>query len=1076
MVTYTDDTEKTTSCTSNTTESNEQAVISNFVHVQYDIAEKDLKRCSTEGSNLMLRTGTIQTTASPKLLLNSMNLDGHSFIETSVKSSEEYEYYLVQFNDTVQETWKQDISEIGGQLLDYVPNNAFVVRMNDSTVAIISNLGHVRWIGHYLPEYKIDPSLQTKMQENFSVELMISLFEPTDKGNVKEKVTEEMISQGGKILEDSNNDRMHIEISSSKVSSLANIKDVKWIEEYEKPVMFNDVARGIINATYVNENCNLTGDGQIIAIADTGLDTGVNNISMNPDFYGRILAIQDIAGDGAEDLQGHGTHVTGSALGDGSWSNGQYKGVAPEAQLVFQAIANADGNLIVPGNNVSSLFKPAYELGARIHSNSWGGTGDGKYNMYSKDVDKFMWTHPDMLILFAAGNSGVDNNADGVIDPDSIAWPSTAKNCLSVGASENNRAHTFGMTWGSIKDAFNVPIYPVAPINNDYVADNPKGIAAFSSRGPTDDGRIKPDVVAPGTYVISARSSVSDNEDVWGFVDEHYVYMGGTSMATPIVAGSVALIRQNYVEKLNITPSAALLKATVINGASDLQPGQYGNDVTGQPDHNQGWGLVNLKKSLYPDGGSIYFADNIELQTGDVVEKNYYVNSSTSPFKTTLVWTDYYGTVFAKKELVNDLELSVVKPDGTENVVNDTINNVEQILFQEPEVGWYTVKVKGRSIPMGPQPCALMVSGASAAIRSLDFRPLRTTYYTGNITTFEAEARDENNNQLQAVLTWESSDPEVARINSSTGYFIAVAEGGTNITVNAGTMSSTVSINVLNSVNSTRTNESSEEFNNKEEREQETTLPSSSRSGGGGGGGGGGTSGEKLANVLLKESETLVIIKDTNILYEFTEEKNSIGYVEFTALKNSGKITAVVEALNGRSSFTRSEAPGKVYQNVNIWVGKTGFATESNIADPVIGFKVLRSWMANNDVDKTSIRLYRYSSEEWNELPTRIMNEDDRYVYYESETPGFSPFAISTEEKRTEFLTQASGTENDTSDNGTKLLGQIIRSNNNDSERDPLEDLDKSSGDKIGYLVKFTIASIILVVCGMVYRYYKKRK
>jgi hypothetical protein len=86
--------------------------------------------------------------------------------------------------------------------------------------------------------------------------------------------------------------------------------------------------------------------------------------------------------------------VAGSALGNGSWSNGQYKGVAPESQLVFQAIADTDGNLYVPGNNVSSLFEPAYELGARIHSNSWGGTGDGRYNVYSKDVDQFMWTHP----------------------------------------------------------------------------------------------------------------------------------------------------------------------------------------------------------------------------------------------------------------------------------------------------------------------------------------------------------------------------------------------------------------------------------------------------------------------------------------------------------------------------------------------------------------------------------------------------------------------------------------------------------------------------------------------------------
>ncbi|MCC7576245.1 MAG: PGF-pre-PGF domain-containing protein, partial [Methanomethylovorans sp.] len=553
-------------------------------------------------------------------------------------------------------------------------------------------------------------------------------------------------------------------------------------------------------------------------------------------------------------------------------------------------------------------------------------------------------------------------------------------------------------------------------------------------------------------------------------------YMGGTSMATPIVAGSVALIRQNYVENLNITPSAALLKATVINGASDLQPGQYGNDVTAQPDHNQGWGLVNLKDSLYPDSVSIYFADNIELQTGDAAEKNYYVNDSSRPFKTTLVWTDYYGTVFARKELVNDLELRIVLPDGTENIVNDNINNVEQILLQEPEVGWYTVKVIGRSIPMGPQPCALVVSGASAAISSLDLRPQQTTYYTGNITTFEAEARDENNNQLQVDFMWESSDPAVGSINSSTGYFLAIARGVTNITVNAGTMSSTVAINIYDTGNSTGTNESSEVVTNEEERGQETTLPPSSRSSGGSGGGGGGTSGEKLTNVLVKEPETLVIIKDSNIRYEFTEEGNSVGYVEFTALKNSGKITTVIETLKGRSSFASTDAPGNVYQNLNIWVGKTGFGAESNIADPLIGFKVPRSWMVNNGVDKTSVRLYRYSSDVWNELPTRITKEDDQYVYFESETPGFSPFAISTAESTTEILTQTSGIENCTSENGTKLPFKIIESNNNGIDTDALESHKGTSKENFGFLLKFTLVSILLVISGIIHRHHKKRK
>nr|WP_321419072.1 PGF-pre-PGF domain-containing protein [uncultured Methanomethylovorans sp.] len=1075
IVAYTDNTEKQKTNVSNITESNTTDLKSSFVHVQYNPSENKLKRSSQEKSNLMLKTGTIQTTVPSKIQTNCVNNYDTSGIETSTESPEEYNYYLVQFNDTVQDTWKQDICEAGGQLFDYIPYNAFIVRMNESTKSIVSNLEQVKWIDEYLPEYKIDPSLQTKMEEKISVELMISLFEPTDKENFKQKVTEEIQSLGGTIVGNSNNDRVQMNIKSSKISALSNIKDIKWIEEYKTFVVFNDISRGIINATYVTENYNLTGLGQIIAIADTGLDTGVNDASMNPDFYGRILSIQDVLGDGAEDLQGHGTHVAGSALGNGSWSNGQYKGVAPESQLVFQAIAHADGSLDIPGDNVSSLFEPAYELGARIHSNSWGGSGDGRYNVYSKDVDQFMWTHPDMLIVFAAGNSGVDYNHNGVIDLDSISWPSTAKNCLTVGASENNRGQIFGYTWGYAWGSD----YPAAPIYNDYMANNPTGVAAFSSRGPTDDGRIKPDVLAPGTYIISANSSVSDCGDVWGFVDEHYVYMGGTSMSTPIVAGSLALIRQNYVDKLNITPSAALLKATLINGATDLQPGQYGNDVTAQPDCNQGWGLVNLKGSLCPDGGPILFADNVELETGDAVQKNYYINNSSNPLKATLVWTDYYGTELAEKELVNDLTLLVVNPDGTENVVNDTVNNVEQVLIEEPEVGWYTVRVIGESVPMGPQPCAIVVSGASGSISDLNFTPQQTTYYTGNNTTFEAQATYENSNYLNASFTWESSNSTVASINSSTGYFSALVEGITDITVKAGTMSSTVSINVINPGNSTGTNESSEVITNEEEVQEETTSSASSRSssgGSGGGGGGGGTSGENIANVLAKDSKTVFISMDKDIRYEFTEEKNNIGYIEFTPLKNSGKITAVVEVLKRRSSFTKEDTPGMVYQNMNIWVGKTGFATESNIANPIVGFKVEKSWMANNNIDKETIRLYRYNADTWNELETKNTDEDDKYMYFESQTPGFSPFAISTAEKTTEIQTEQSDKENGTFDNKIKHLDQNLTLATNYTEINSLEDENNSPGDKIEFLSKFIMLSIILIICGIAYQYYNRRK
>ncbi|WP_406657114.1 PGF-pre-PGF domain-containing protein [Methanolobus sp. ZRKC2] len=175
---------------------------------------------------------------------------------------------------------------------------------------------------------------------------------------------------------------------------------------------------------------------------------------------------------------------------------------------------------------------------------------------------------------------------------------------------------------------------------------------------------------------------------------------------------------------------------------------------------------------------------------------------------------------------------------------------------------------------------------------------------------------------------------------------------------------------------------------------QSTTSSSSGSSGGSGSGGGGGSSGEKYENIAKKEVESVFINKGT-VKYEFGSEENSISFIQFNALKNSGKISTTIEVLKNRSAFADSDAPGLIYQNINIWVGKVGFATASNIESPEIGFKVEKDWMEKNSVSSDNVHLYRYSDDAWNKLETEIVREDDTYVYFESSTPGFSPFAIS---------------------------------------------------------------------------------
>lgn len=336
-----------------------------------------------------------------------------------------------------------------------------------------------------------------------------------------------------------------------------------------------------------------------------------------------------------------------------------------------------------------------------------------------------------MIILFSAGNSGVDADANGYVDQDSIGSPGTAKNCITSGASDNERTtggynpggpcSTWYECWGSD--------YPTNPTRDDRISDTRQELAAFSSRGPTDDGRIKPDVVAPGTNILSTRSQYA-SETGWGtYPNNYYMYMGGTSMSNPLIAGAATLVREYYVEKKGHTPSAALVKAALINSATDITG--YGNSSqeAGQPipNNHEGWGLVNVGAAT---SATCPFHDGDTVTTGSNQTYSYSVGSSAQPFKVTLVWSDYPGSPPAGG-LVNNLNLVVTGPGGTTyrgNVFSggwsvpggtaDSVNNVESVYVQNPAVGTWTVRVEGANVPQGPQPFALVARGWCGAAPS----------------------------------------------------------------------------------------------------------------------------------------------------------------------------------------------------------------------------------------------------------------------------------------------------------------------------------------------------------------------
>jgi len=594
--------------------------------------------------------------------------------------------YLVQFNGPVQENWKNEVAKTGAIIGDYVPDFAFLVKMDPATVAKVKNLDFVKSISDYKPVYKLNSALAemllTRPDDKGAAGIKISLFNGADPAAVAAAISNNSLGTVTKKTGDS----VLANLDLAGLMKIAARPDVTFVDRMSTFRLYNDRAAGVMQAPALWQN-SLDGAGQVIGIADSGLDTGKNDSSMHRDFQGRIAALYALGrANDAGDPDGHGTHVAGSAVGNGAGSGGQYKGLAPNAQLVFQSVGDTYGGLGGIPADIGQLLNQAWQAGARIHSDSWGDDNYGGYDYSAQSVDRFIRNN-DMTVLFAAGNAGY-NRSSGAIVYNSAGTPATAKNVIAVGASENNRPN-FGSS-----------------------ADNINSVAFFSSRGNTADGRVKPDVVAPGTMILSTKSSLTPagSYDVNG----SYTYMSGTSMATPLTAGGVALIRQYFTDKMEITPKPSLLKATLINGAKDMGYGLASRD--------QGWGRVNLS-GLYPTGGQPVKFDNesTPLATGESKEFSYNIAAAGQPLKFTLVWTDYPGSTVASRALVNDLDLTVTAPSGAVyngndftapfNDAADRLNNVENVLINAPETGSYRVTVKGYNIPSGPQRFALVASG-----------------------------------------------------------------------------------------------------------------------------------------------------------------------------------------------------------------------------------------------------------------------------------------------------------------------------------------------------------------------------
>ncbi len=646
--------------------------------------------------------------------------------------------YLVQTEGALDGGTREQLMQLGVQLLHFVPDDAFVVRLDGVRLGDLRALPAVRWVGVFGPRHKLDPRLRSRLAGGLVGDFPVRLLARPGASPLELRVI-------GRHLHDSQ-PRPTLSagtffagrLNAAELRVLARSDVVLWVEPAPRMRLVDEVATTIVagegpvtGGPAQVHRLGYDGSGVIVSVADSGIDSGDPD-DLHPDLAGRVEALfaYDNLPD-ASDEHSHGTHCAGIVLGNGASGETDDDGylyglgVAPGAGLVGQRIFDGAGDYRPPPS-YARLTQDAVRSGAYIGSNSWGDDTSGQYDLSAAEFDALVRdADPDVpgeqpyILEFSAGNSGPAGQT--------IGSPAVAKNVIATGATQNNR--------------FEFPLY----------GEGQEVMADFSSRGPAEDGRIKPDLVAPGTWIASLRSIFANDNNAWGPISDLYLYQGGTSQAGPHASGACAVVVQWYRQTRGDTPSPALVKALLINSADDMGtaviPGDDGlfgdpvedgdgilvGDTAPVPNNDEGWGRINLVNLIDSDRRFEVAEQGAGLATDGVFERKVVV-SAGDQLKVTLVYTDVPGLPAAIPALVNDLDLEVIAPNGDlyrgnafadgESVANtfqgDRINNVEGVHLSEPAAGEWTVRVRGvnvvqdvhrRTAGAPEQDFALVISG-----------------------------------------------------------------------------------------------------------------------------------------------------------------------------------------------------------------------------------------------------------------------------------------------------------------------------------------------------------------------------
>ena len=543
-------------------------------------------------------------------------------------------------------------SEHDLKILEQQSPGVYISRIHDqSKIHEVSLDEGVRWIGAY------EPYMRTTNDALGANLIQVTLTSDTESADVSD-ISVHLIQSGATSAWcsfDMCEAVFEHGLEPNQLRMIAMNDNVYFIERSYDLSLHNNLAATEVGAVAVRatNSLGLDGSGETIAVMDTGIDND------HPDVVGRIAAINTQYGLDSSPIDsnsGHGTHIVMTVLGDGS-GDSSTTGIAPDANLVMYALEHDPTGYFGRQGSIYDLLSDAELKTARIAVNAWGSNGNfGFYTADSRSADQYVSNNQYLLPIFSVG----DNGGSGA---SKVTAPGTAKNVLSIGSSHN----------GSVSPS--------------------------SSQGPTLDGRIKPDLVAPGEGICSARAEEAKSvvgsvcaTGTHGNSRSMYMELSGTSQATAVAGGSAALAREFLREVAGINkPSASLIKATLVNGAEDLGT----PDI---PNNNEGWGQIDLENSLAPSFSGtpldMFHDDARELQAGFSLLYSFNIDASKG-IDLTLAWSDVEGSANAPQaeaRLMNDLDLILMAPDGTTYVGNnfangvsvvggsaDNVNNIERI-------------------------------------------------------------------------------------------------------------------------------------------------------------------------------------------------------------------------------------------------------------------------------------------------------------------------------------------------------------------------------------------------------------